>query len=134
MFFNEAGKRIDKGFSPLTLTPLLNTNRTNRKGINILKDSTRKEQKMKLKIEIKKILKGDKPTKAYANIVFDNGFVVHGVGICQNEKGRFVTFPQISWKKDGVEITKSVCHPISSSAREEIEEALFEAYEQAKNN
>ena len=89
---------------------------------------------MNVKIEITKILKGNKPTKAFANIVFDNGFVVHGVGICQNEKGRFVTFPQTSWKKDGEEITRPVCHPISSSARIEIEEALFNAYEQAKNN
>ena len=89
---------------------------------------------MNVKIEITKILRGDKPTKAFANIVFDNGFVVHGVGICQNDKGRFVTFPQTSWKKDGEEITRPVCHPISSSARIEIEEALFNAYEQAKNN
>jgi stage V sporulation protein G len=87
---------------------------------------------MNLKIEIKKILKGDKPTKAYANIVFDNGFVIHGVGVCQNEKGRYVTFPMTSWQKDGEEITRPVCHPISSSARKEIEEAVFKAYEQAK--
>ena len=88
---------------------------------------------MNVKIEITKILKGDKPTKAFANIVFDNGFVVHGVGICQNEKGRYVTFPMTTWKKDGEEFTRPVCHPISSSARKEIEEALFKAYEQAKN-
>ena len=91
---------------------------------------------MNLKIEIKKILKGDKPTKAYANIVFDNGFVIHGVGICQNEKGRYVTFPMTTWKKDCEEFTRPICHPISSSARKELEEALFAAYEQEinKNN
>lgn len=89
---------------------------------------------MNLQIKIKKIIKGDKPIKAYADIVFDNGFVVHGVGICQNEKGRYVTFPQNSWKKNGEEITRPVCHPISSSAQKEIEEALFKAYEQANKN
>lgn len=33
----------------------------------------------------------------------------------------------------GEEVTRPVCHPISSSARKELEEALFSAYEQKLN-
>ena len=89
---------------------------------------------MNIKVEIKKILKGDKPTKAYANIVIDDAVVIHGVGVVENEKGRYMSMPMTSWKTSkGDEITKPVFHPISSSARKELEEALFLAYEQKIN-
>lgn len=45
---------------------------------------------MNIKVEIKKILKGNKPTKAYANIVIDDAVVIHGVGVVENEKGRYI--------------------------------------------
>ena len=90
---------------------------------------------MNVKIEIKKVLNGDKPTKAYANVVIDDGIVIHGVGVVETDKGRFMSMPTKTRKTaNGEEITSPVCHPISSSARKEIEEALFKAYEQAKNN
>ena len=100
-------------------------------------DEITRIQEMNLKIEIKKILKGDKPTKAYANIVIDDAVVIHGVGVVENEKGRYMSMPMTSWKTaKGEEVTRPVCHPISSSARKELEEALFSAYEQEinKNN
>lgn len=90
---------------------------------------------MNVKIEIKKVLNGDKPTKAYANVVIDDGIVIHGVGVVETDKGRFMSMPTKTRKTEkGEEITRPVWHPISSSARKEIEEALFKAYEQAKNN
>lgn len=90
---------------------------------------------MNVKIEIKKVLNGDKPIKAYANVVIDDGIVIHGVGVVETDKGRFMSMPTKTRKTaNGEEITRPVCHPISSSARKEIEEALFKAYEQAKNN
>jgi stage V sporulation protein G len=91
---------------------------------------------MNIKVEIKKIFKGDRPTKAYANVVIDEGFVIHGVGICENEKGRYITMPQTSWMKQNEEVKKPVCHPITSSVRKQMEEALFNAYDEkiAENN
>ena len=45
-----------------------------------------------------------------------------------------MSMPMTSWKTSkGDEITKPVFHPISSSARKELEEALFLAYEQKIN-
>lgn len=89
---------------------------------------------MNIKVKIKKILKSDKPTKAYANIVIDDAVVIHGVGVVENEKGRYMSMPMTSWKtaKDE-EVTRPICHPISSSARKELEGALFSAYEQELN-
>ena len=89
---------------------------------------------MNIIVEIKKILGGDKPTKAYANIVIDDAVVIHGVGVVENEKGRYMSMPMTSWKTaKGEDVTRPVCHPISSSARKELEEALFSAYEQKLN-
>ena len=45
-----------------------------------------------------------------------------------------MSMPMTSWKTaKGEDVTKPVCHPISSSARKELEEALFSAYEQKLN-
>lgn len=86
---------------------------------------------MNIKVEIKKILGTDKPVKAYANIVIDDAVVIHGVSVVENEKGRYMSMPMHTWKtKQGEDVTRPVCHPISSSARKELEEALFSAYEQ----
>ena len=92
---------------------------------------------MNIKVEIKKILGTDKPVKAYANIVIDDAVVIHGVSVVENEKGRYMSMPMHTWKtKQGEDVTRPVCHPISSSARKELEEVLFSAYEQEinKNN
>lgn len=89
---------------------------------------------MNIKVEIKKILGTDKPVKAYANIVIDDAVVIHGVSVVENEKGRYMSMPMHTWKtKQGEDVTRTVCHPISSSARKELEEALFSAYEQELN-
>lgn len=89
---------------------------------------------MNIKVEIKKILGTDKPVKAYANIVIDDAVVIHGVSVVENEKGRYMSMPMHTWKtKQGEDVTRPVCHPISSSARKELEEVLFSAYEQELN-
>lgn len=89
---------------------------------------------MNIKVEIKKILGTDKPVKAYANIVIDDAVVIHGVSVVENEKGRYMSMPMHTWKtKQGEDVTRPVCHPISSSARKELEEVLFSAYEQKLN-
>ena len=89
---------------------------------------------MNIKIEIKKIMKTDKPVKAYANIVIDDAVVIHGVAVVESEKGKYMSMPMTSWKTaKGEEVSRPVCHPISSSARKELEEALFSAYEQKIN-
>ena len=86
---------------------------------------------MNIQVKIKKILKGNKPIKAYADVVIEDSFAIHGVGVIENEKGRYMSLPTRSWKTgNGEEVTRPVWHPITSSARKELQEALFSAYEQ----
>ncbi len=89
---------------------------------------------MKIKVKIKKILKGDRATKAYATVTIDDLIAINGVGVVITEKGKFVSMPFTSWKNEqGEEMKRDVCHVISSSARKEIEEAVFKAYDKKIN-
>ena len=79
---------------------------------------TKGKSKMNIKVEIKKILEGDKPTKAYANIVIDDAVVICGVRIVENENGRHMSMPMTSFTtKQGENVTRTVCRPITSQAR-----------------
>lgn len=54
---------------------------------------------MKVKAAINKIV--DKPesmVKAYASVSFDGAFAVHGIKVCENENGRFVSMPSMPYK------------------------------------
>ena len=88
---------------------------------------------MNIKVKITKVFDNNRTLKALADVVIDNSVVIHGVGVCENEKGRFMTMPMSSWTdKEGKTQKRAVCHPISSPARKEIEDALYGAYEVTK--
>lgn len=86
---------------------------------------------MKIKAEIKQLLDGNKNTKAYADVVFDDEFVIHGVGVVIKDGKRFISMPSKVFKnKDGEEKRRDVCHPIVSENRIAIQKAVFAAYDQ----
>lgn len=73
--------------------------------------------------------------KAVASVTLDDLFVVHGVKVIETEKGRFIAMPnEIRKGADGSEVRKDIFHPISSSARKDLEDAALTAYEKAINN
>lgn len=92
---------------------------------------------MNLKVKIKTILAGENPVKAFASVVIDDAVVIHDIAVIETEKGRHISMPRSLWKnKDGEERQKDICHPISSSARKELEEAVLQAYDEknSENN
>ena len=87
---------------------------------------------MKLEAKIKQVLNTEKAIKAFADVIIDDSVVIHDVGVGENEKGRFITMPRKKWtNKLGEEQKSDVCHPISSSARKEIEKVVFAAYDES---
>ena len=59
---------------------------------------------MKIKAEIKQLLDGSKNTKAYADVVFDDEFVIHSVGVVIKDGKHFISMPSKGFKnKDGEE-------------------------------
>lgn len=86
---------------------------------------------MKVKATINRIT--DKPestVKAYASVSFDGAFAVHGIRVCENEKGRFVSMPSTSYKdRNGETKYSDIFHPISKGAREALNRSVLNAYD-----
>lgn len=86
---------------------------------------------MKVKATINRIV--DKPEsiiKAYASVSFDGAFAVHGIKVCESEKGRFVSMPSTPYKdKNGETKYSDTFHPISKGAREALTQSVMNAYE-----
>jgi stage V sporulation protein G len=64
--------------------------------------------------------------RAYVTITFDNMFVVRDLKIINGNTGLFVAMPSKK-RKDGQ--FRDIAHPLNQDFRNEIEKAIFEAYE-----
>lgn len=85
---------------------------------------------MVIKTTIKKMFNSDKPLKAFADVEIDGSIVIHSVAVMETEKGTHISMPYTKWKnKDGEEKQHDVVHPITSSARRQIEESVLAAYD-----
>ena len=78
-------------------------------------------------VRIRKMDNADK-LKAFAEVTFDDAFVVHDIKVIEGEKGMFISFPA---RKGNDEKFHDICHPIKSEMRSEIESAVLKAYEDA---
>ena len=67
--------------------------------------------------------------KAYADITFDESFVVHGLKIIDGQNGLFVAMP--SRRMPNGEF-KDIVHPIKPGLRAEITKVILEKFEQEK--
>ena len=86
---------------------------------------------MKVKATINRIMNNpDSMIKAYASVSFDGAFAVHGIRVCENEKGRFVSMPSSSYKdRNGETKYNEIFHPISKGAREALNQSVLNAYD-----
>lgn len=64
--------------------------------------------------------------KAYVTITFDDCFVVRDLKVIQGPTGLFVAMPSKK-RKDGQ--FRDIAHPLNQETRNEIEDRVFEAYE-----
>lgn len=67
--------------------------------------------------------------KAYADITFDESFVVHGLKIIDGQNGLFVAMP--SRRMPNGEF-KDIVHPIKPELRAEITKVILDKFEQEK--
>ncbi|NLB68861.1 MAG: hypothetical protein GX804_04135 [Lentisphaerae bacterium] len=86
---------------------------------------------MQIRVKIHKVFQNTGAMKAVASVTVDEAFAIHGVKLIETNAGRFASMPnEIRKDKDGNEVHRDVCHPVSSSARKEFEDALFAAYDE----
>ena len=64
--------------------------------------------------------------KAYANVTFDDCFVLHNVRVIEGNEGLYIGMP--SRKLSNGEF-KNIAHPITAEFREKMTKAVLEVYE-----
>lgn len=79
-------------------------------------------------VRIKKLERSDS-FKAVASVTFDDEFVVHEIKVIQGERGLFISMPS---KKLPDGSFKNTAHPINAGAREKIQAAVLDAYNEAE--
>ena len=82
--------------------------------------------------EIRVTLRNEKRLKGFANITFDNSFVVRGMKIIEGNNGLFVSMPS---RKRPNGTYQDIAHPIHQDMREDIETQVLKEYqEEVKRN
>ena len=79
---------------------------------------------------IDRMVDGDFKTKAYASATIGGAFAVHGIRVIESDKGRFISMPQESYKKNVETKYNDTYHAITAEARTALVEAVNDAYEQ----
>jgi len=70
-------------------------------------------------------MRNEDKLKAFANVTFDNAFVIRGMKIISGNKGFFLSMPS---KKRSDGTYQDVAHPVNSEMRRMLEEKVLEAY------
>lgn len=76
--------------------------------------------------EIRVTLRDEEKLRGFANVTFDNAFVVRGMKIIQGSSGYFVSMPSRK-RPDGTH--QDIAHPVNREMRTLIEKSVLEAYE-----
>ncbi len=76
--------------------------------------------------EIRVTLRDEERLKGFANVTFDDAFVIRGMKIIQGNTGYFVSMPSRK-RPDGT--YQDIAHPINKDMRQLIEQKVLEAYE-----
>jgi len=76
--------------------------------------------------EIRVTLRDEEKLRGFANVTFDNCFVVRGMKIIQGSSGYFVSMPSRK-RPDGTH--QDIAHPVNKDMRVLIEKRVLEAYE-----
>lgn len=64
---------------------------------------------------------------AYANVILDNKFIIRGITLIENEKGRFLSMPARRLR-NGEKSYRDMCHPLNAEIRTELTDVVFNAY------
>ena len=76
--------------------------------------------------EIRVTLRNEDRLKGFANVTFDDAFVVRGLKIIEGNNGHFISMPSRK-RPDGS--YQDIAHPVTKEMRQLIEQKILEAYE-----
>jgi stage V sporulation protein G len=80
--------------------------------------------------EVRITLRDEEKLKAFANVTFDDAFVVRGLKVINGNNGYFVSMPSRK-RPDGT--YQDIAHPINNEMRDKLERVVLSEYEKALN-
>ena len=80
-------------------------------------------------VRVRKLNRNDGRKLAVASITLDNEFVVHDINVIDGDRGLFISMP--SRRMPNGEY-RDIAHPITAEARQKIQDAVLNAYEEAE--
>jgi len=80
--------------------------------------------------EIRLTMRNEEKLKAFANVTFDNAFVIRGMKIISGNKGLFISMPSKK-RPDGT--YQDIAHPVNTDMRRRVEKAVLDAYDKEIN-
>ena len=84
-----------------------------------------------MKVTRVKIFEGKGHILANMNITIDDCLAVNGIKVIEGTKGRFISFPQTSYKdKDGNTQYRDIVFPCTKEARAALDRVLMKKYEE----
>ena len=84
-----------------------------------------------MKVTRVKIFEGQGSILANMNITFDDCLAVNGIKVIEGKKGRFISFPQTSYKdKAGNTQYRDIVFPCTKEARAALDRVLMKKYEE----
>jgi len=78
-------------------------------------------------VRIRKVNQDGSRMKAVCSVTFDDVFVVHDIKVVEGEKGLFIAMPS---KRTPAGEFRDIAHPITSEARQFIQDAILKAYQE----
>ncbi|HHW29145.1 MAG TPA: septation regulator SpoVG [Syntrophomonadaceae bacterium] len=78
-------------------------------------------------VRIRKVNQDGSRMKAVCSVTFDDVFVVHDIKVVESEKGLFIAMPS---KRTPAGEFRDIAHPITSEARQFIQDAILKAYQE----
>jgi stage V sporulation protein G len=76
--------------------------------------------------EIRVTLRDEEKLRGFANVTFDNAFVIRGMKIIKGNNGYFISMPSRK-RPDGTH--QDIAHPVNKEMRDDLEKRVLEAYE-----
>lgn len=80
--------------------------------------------------EIRLTMRNEPKLRAFANVTFDNAFVIRGMKIINGNKGLFISMPSKK-RPDGT--YQDIAHPVNTEMRRRVEKAVLNAYQNELN-
>jgi stage V sporulation protein G len=90
---------------------------------------TASEQSMPMKVDVKiSSIRPEGSIRAYASVNLNDCFAIRNVKVMDSTKGLFIAMP--SYKAGNGEY-KDICFPVTKEFREQLNQAVIDAYQQA---